>query len=84
MSVEGDNSDRIDELCTFFERNPHIRSFSCDSNTFMSNKEALLNPKVKLDTFELKNHFLCKDLFEEKSLWNLLHQLHEYRTSLFV
>lgn len=62
--------ERIHELSTFFERNSNIRSFSCDYFTLMSNKDAILNSKVKLDTFELKGNYF------EKSLWDLLYQLH--------
>lgn len=70
-----DESGRINELCTFFELNPNVRNFSCDSKTLWSNKDALLSSKVKLDIFELK-YIGYKCVFEEKPLWDLLSRLH--------
>ena len=66
---------RINDLSTFFERNSNIRSFSCDTMVLMSNKDAFLNSIVKLDTFELKEN-VKEEFFDEKSTWDLLHQLH--------
>lgn len=66
-------ADTIDELCTFFQRNPNIRSFSCDSATFLFNEVALLNSEAQLDTFEVKH---WENWFFIKDIWDLLGRLH--------
>ncbi|XP_031639430.1 uncharacterized protein LOC116351467 [Contarinia nasturtii] len=78
---------KIDELSTFFKRNPNLRSFSYDSYSVWPNKDALLKSKIKLDTFELKfvdlHAFVVKCFRYErgskgnelKILWDLLKQL---------
>lgn len=72
ICVGDDFADRIDELCTFFQRNPNIRSFSCNPATLWSFEDALLNSEVQLDTFELKP---WDDWFLIEDIWDLLGRL---------
>ncbi|XP_031633874.1 uncharacterized protein LOC116347437 [Contarinia nasturtii] len=74
-----DKRNRINELCTFFERNPNVRHFSCNFLTLSYNKDALLNCKVKLDTFELidKSFWVC-ECDEKEIAWDLLSRLHTH------
>lgn len=77
LVVNDDNIEyKIDELCTFFERNPNVRTFSCDKYTLWSNKDALLNSKLGLDTFELKQHPTLYVPYHVT--YDLLRQLHTH------
>lgn len=47
-------SNRIVELCQFFDRNPNVRSFSVSSRCLLSNRNELLKSNAKLDVLEVK------------------------------
>lgn len=47
----------IDELNAFFIQNPNIRKFSTSVAVLWNNRDILLNSKVKLDLFEVKEDF---------------------------
>lgn len=77
LAVNDENTiNKIDELCSFFELNPNVRSFSSEKFTLWSNKDALLNSKVNLDTFELKQY--PTEYVLDKTMWDLLRQLHTH------
>lgn len=77
------NKNPLDELSSFFERNPQIQRFSTGMNFLWSNRNELLKSPVKLDIFEVKQHsvyeYSCEynEADDMKSICELLKQLHK-------
>lgn len=66
---------KIDELKTFLEINPNIKTFSAVDKWFWANREVVLSANVQLN--ELSIFITSEDWENFGSLWNLLNQLFE-------
>lgn len=62
---------KIDELETFFHRNPHIRSFAIDSDSLWNNRNLIMTAHVKLDRLAIDSENVESDYF-----YRLLNELH--------
>lgn len=69
----------IDELSTFFQRNPKITSFSTNTNFLLENIDAFMNSDLKLKTLsiEITSKYRCQ--FDNvPAVVKHLNQLHEF------
>ena len=61
----------INELETFFHRNPHIRSFAIDSDCLWNNRNLIMTAQVNLDRLAIDS-----ENFETDYFYQLLNELH--------
>lgn len=72
----------INELSTFFELNPNLRSFSISSHCLEMNRKYLMQAKIKLDLLEIKHfdsgfYFYHVEKLSIQSMCTILNQLFE-------
>ncbi|XP_031639145.1 uncharacterized protein LOC116351204, partial [Contarinia nasturtii] len=72
---------KIEELSTFFERNPNVHRFSTDFDLIWDNRDVFSNSKIKLDILELggSRSLLRTNLQEYLKLLNGLHDQGFYK-----
>lgn len=70
---------RINELNSFFERNPNVQSFSSSSRCLWENRHELIKSNIKLDKLEIQildNYH--RHLINMQSICNLLNEFFKY------
>lgn len=72
---------RMNELQRFFELNPSISSFTTNSHTIWTNRNAFLEAKLKLNRLEIKHfesdyHFYYEERLDLSSVCEILNELH--------
>lgn len=67
---------RINELCSFFQMNPNVRSFSTSTSCLWANKDELLKSSIELDNLQV-NYFYNGSEENVRSVCSLLNELYE-------
>lgn len=67
---------KVDELSSFLELNPNVRSFSTSTSCLWANRDDFMKSNIKLDQLQVK-YFYNGSEENVKSVCNLLEQLHD-------
>ncbi|XP_031621929.1 uncharacterized protein LOC116339978 [Contarinia nasturtii] len=77
LELSPSDSSRIEELRTFFVRNPNVQRFSTSVDFLWNNGDIFLNSNTKLDILELKDKESMQSSSYRKQTLDLLNRLHE-------
>lgn len=75
------DSEVINELSKFFQRNPNVRKFTTNGKFLWDNQNIFVKSNARLDLLEIKGHLFLgyEHKGNEISIWDLLSQLYQKR-----